>query len=207
MARSSRIASLFADLTSATLRSTSNASASSVLSQLNAGAEAEVLAAAEERLKLSFPPPLREFYSLADGQKPGTGLLLVPKNRSLKFLSLSEARNLWLYWKESADRPHQQRYWKEAGYDPSWIPIGFDQKLQISLCVSSRVGRMVRFTTPEAAASLTAVATDHLAENLEDYLADLTDYYHKRSAPFGAGGKSSSTEPESLRRAADLSRL
>jgi len=206
LSSSSRISSLFADLTAAKLRSTGGASASSVLSQLNAGAEAEVVAAAEERLKLSFPPPLREFYSLADGQKPGTGLLVVPKNRSLKFLSVSEARNLLLYWRESADRPHQQRYWKEAGYDPGWIPIGFDQKLQISLCISSRVGRLVRFTTPEAAASLTAVATDHLSESLEDYLEDLADYYHKRRAPFGAGGKSP-TDPESRRRAADLCRL
>ncbi|CAE7944934.1 unnamed protein product, partial [Symbiodinium necroappetens] len=52
----------------------------------NAGAESEQIAAVEERLKLAFPAPLRALFALADGQKEETpGLLMVPKNKALRF--------------------------------------------------------------------------------------------------------------------------
>ena len=38
-----------------------------------------------------------------------------------------------------------------------------------------KVGRVLRFTTPEAQVSHTAIATQHLADNLECYFPDLDE--------------------------------
>merc|ERR1712232_628781 len=124
----------------------------------------------------------------ADGQQRNTPELLVtPKNRSLTFLGLKDAHALSQYWRDQAEHPLQRRWWQEAGFNASWFPIGWAPKFSVALCVSTKVGRVLRFTTPDAQVSHTAVATQHLADSLECYFQDLDDHFCGARQPFILG--------------------
>mmetsp|Transcript_57044 Transcript_57044/g.148209 ORF Transcript_57044/g.148209 Transcript_57044/m.148209 type:complete len:157 (-) Transcript_57044:11-481(-) len=154
--------------------------------------------AAEERLGFPLAPALRQLFSYADGQQAGSPpLLVVPSNRHVTFLSLRQARDLALYWQEQARHPLQAKYWQ--GYNRLWVPIGWASKFHVALCVSSsHGGRVIRFTTPDAQFSHAALANQHLAENLEGYLADLYDHMTGARQPFAAGPKGRSNPAAGL---------
>merc|ERR1740121_492419 len=155
---------------------------------LNEGVSQEAVTEAEEKLKLVFPAALRELFQFADGQQKGTPELLVaPKNKSVRFLSLRESRDLARYWREKAENPNEEKYWNRAGYNPNYVPIGFSSRFSVAVCVSAKVGRVVRFTTPDTKTSHSAAASQHLADDLGAYLRDLDDYFAGARQPFMLG--------------------
>mmetsp|Transcript_134929 Transcript_134929/g.248069 ORF Transcript_134929/g.248069 Transcript_134929/m.248069 type:complete len:226 (+) Transcript_134929:1-678(+) len=152
---------------------------------LNKGVDPAVLEQIEESLRTAFPPALRELFRQADGQRKGTpGVLVVPKNRTVEFLSVKQAKDLVLHWREQAEHPIHQKWWKRSRYDPAWLPVGYARKAGVALCISTRVGRVLRFTTPDADISHTSQPVQHLAESLEDYLSDLDDHFRGARQPF-----------------------
>eukprot|EP00928_Gymnodinium_smaydae_P045951 TRINITY_DN30588_c0_g1_i1.p1 TRINITY_DN30588_c0_g1~~TRINITY_DN30588_c0_g1_i1.p1 ORF type:complete len:199 (-),score=20.93 TRINITY_DN30588_c0_g1_i1:62-658(-) len=153
---------------------------------LQAGANVDAIEEVGRSLRLRLLPELRELYAFADGQKsdaPGN-VLMVPQNLPLTFLPLAKAQALALDWRKEVDHPVRGKYWKDAGYNPKWFPIGFHESKQVALCVSTEAGRVTRFTTPEGQYSHATEGHKHLSENLEDYLRDLDAYLAGIRQPF-----------------------
>eukprot|EP00930_Biecheleria_cincta_P104606 TRINITY_DN96985_c0_g1_i1.p1 TRINITY_DN96985_c0_g1~~TRINITY_DN96985_c0_g1_i1.p1 ORF type:complete len:124 (+),score=13.42 TRINITY_DN96985_c0_g1_i1:3-374(+) len=113
---------------------------------------------------------------------------MVPQNLPVSFLSLDEAAELALAWRSAAQHSTRGKWWTEAGYNPLWLPIGFNESKQVALCVSTKAGRIMRFTTPDGQVSHATPAKMHLNENLVDYLRDLDAYLAGIRQPFSGLG-------------------
>ncbi|CAK0838102.1 unnamed protein product, partial [Prorocentrum cordatum] len=115
---------------------------------------------ARSALRLRLPAEVRALYGFADGQ------------------------DLLLHWRGEAAHPVRGKWWAEAGYNPKWFPIGFNESKHVALCVSTVAGRVTRFTTPDGQVSHATEAHKHLNEGLRDYLEDLDDYLAGKRQPF-----------------------
>ena len=153
---------------------------------LQAGAKADAIEAAGKSLRLRLLPELKELYAFADGQSPASeaDVFMVPVNLPLTFLPLAKAQDLALQWRSESEHPVRGKWWKEAGYNPKWFPIGFNESKHVGLCVSCDAGRISRFTTPDGQFSHATEELKHLNENLEDYLKDLDAYLAGQRQPF-----------------------
>merc|ERR1712217_1002694 len=157
---------------------------------LREGASDESIDAVGKALGTRILPELRELYSFADGQNSNatSGLFMVPQNLPVNFLALREMQALTLHWRAESAHPVRGKFWKEAGFNPAWLPIGFNESKHVALCVSTQAGRITRFATPDAQVSHATEPLKHLNEKLEEYLRDVDAYISGARQPFSGLG-------------------